>query len=220
MSYLPGSALVVNTEGPPGPQGPAGPQGETGETGETGATGATGPIGPTGLTGPTDLIGAAVPYSSVAVNNSATHQTLATKSISVSTGDQIEIELIGSYLNNSGANSTPNIRFSLGSLNVDIADGAANGFSATNRSAWVIRGVWVVTAANFAAFVGEIRHGAAAAANTAMNTVLATNRSIWQTTTSNLTGTVTCAIGFRGSTNTATQTFFVHNWRIKKNGTV
>jgi hypothetical protein len=154
------------------------------------------------------------------VNNSATHQTLATKSISVSTGDQITIELVGSFLNNSGGTVTPNARFTLGSLNVDLGDGTTAATHATNRSAWFMRGTWVVSASDSAVFAGEFKHGAAAAANTGMNAVLATSRSIWQTTTSNLTGTVTCSIGLRSSTNTATQTFYVHGWSIKKTGTV
>jgi len=170
--------------------------------------------------GGSDIVGAAAPISLVPVNNSTTHQTLATDSITVATGDQIEIEVIGTFLNNSGATVTPNVRFTLGSLNVDLGDGATSATNATNRSLWVITGRWSVFSTSSAIFGGETRHGTAAAANTAMSTALATNRSIWQTTASNLTGTVTCAVGFRSSTNTATQSFTVHSWRIRKTGAV
>jgi len=167
-----------------------------------------------------DIVGAAAPISLVPVNNSTTHQTLATDSITVATGDQIEIEVIGTFLNNSGGTVTPNVRFSLGSLNVDLGDGATSAANATNRSLWVITGKWSVFSTSSAIFGGETRHGTAAAANTAMSTALATNRSIWQTTASDLTGTVTCAVGFRSSTNTATQSFTVHSWRIRKTAAV
>jgi hypothetical protein len=170
--------------------------------------------------GGSDIVGAAAPISLVPVNNSTTHQTLATDSITVATGDQIEIEVIGTFLNNSGGTVTPNVRFTLGSLNVDLGDGTTSATNATNRSLWVITGRWAVFSTSSAIFGGETRHGTAAAANTAMSTALATNRSIWQTTASNLTGTVTCAVGFRSSTNTATQSFTVHSWRIRKTAAV
>lgn len=170
--------------------------------------------------GGSDIVGAAAPITGVPVNNATTHQTLATKSITVSAGDQVEITVVGTFLNNSGGTVTPNVRFTLGSLNVDLADGATSATNASNRSLWVISGWWTVQATNNVIFGGETRHGTAAAANTAMSTALATNRSIWQTSTADLTGTVTCAVGFRSSTATATQTFTVHSWQIRKTGAV
>ena len=170
--------------------------------------------------GSSDIVGAAAPISLVPVNNSTTHQTLATKTITVAVGDQIEITVIGSFLNNSGATVTPNVRFTLGSFNVDVADGATSAANATNRSLWRITGTWSVFSVSSVIFGGETTHGTAAALGTAMSTALATNRSIVQTSGSNLTGSVACTVGFRSSTNTATQSFTVHNWIIRKTGTV
>lgn len=209
---------LTGLQGPQGEPGAPGAQGPQGAQGPAGADGATGPQGPAGAGG--DVVGASAPLSAVQVNNSTTHQTLATKTISVSAGDQIEITVVGTFLNNSGGTVTPNVRFTLGSFSVDLADGTTSAASATNRSAWVISGTWTVQSASNAIFAGEFRHGTAAAANTGMTTALANNRSIWQTTASNLTGSVTCAVGFRSSTATATQTFTVHSWSVRKAGTV
>lgn len=203
--------------GATGPQGPAGPQGDTGPQGPQGIQGATGPQGPAGTT---DLAGASAPITAVAVNNATAHQTLATKTISVSAGEQVEITVIGTFLNNSGATVTPNVRFTLGAMTVDLADGTTTATNASNRSAWVISGAWTVASPASVIFAGEFRHGTAAAANAGMSTALANNRSIWQTSSANLTGSVACTVGFRSSTNTATQTFFVHSWVIRKTGAV
>lgn len=165
-------------------------------------------------------VGAEAPITAVPVNNSTTPQTLATKTISVSAGDLVQIEVWGTFLNNSGGTVTPVVRFSLGSLNVDLSDGATTATNASNRNAWRINGVWAVQSASNVLFQGEFRHGTAAAANTAMSTALANNRSIWQTSSSNLTGSVACTVGFRSSTATATQTFTVLGWRVSKTGTV
>lgn len=171
--------------------------------------------------GGSPIIGADAPITPVAVNvNSAGAVVLGTKTISVSTGDQVEIELIGSFLNNSGGTVTPNVRWTLGSFSTTIADGTTSATNASNRSVWRIRGNWSVQATNNVIFAGEFRHGTAAAATAAQNTALATNRSVWNTSTANLTGSVVCEIRMFSTSLTATQTFTVHSWKVTKTGTV
>ena len=231
-----GPAGPQGPQGPTGATGPQGPAGAKGDKGDQGETGPMGPIGPQGIQGnegpqgpqgpqgPSgsggDLAGASAPLSAVQVNNATTFQTLATKNLSVSAGEQVVIEVIGTFLNNSGGTVTPVVRFALGSFSVELADGTTSATSATNRSLWVITGAFTVASNVSAIFGGEFRHGTAAAANAAMTTALASNRSIWHTSTSNLTGTQTCSVAMRSSTNTATQTFTVHSWTIRKAGTV
>ena len=166
-----------------------------------------------------EIVGAAAPISAIAVNNAAS-QTLATKTITVSAGDQIHATVYGSFLNNSGGTVTPTVSFTLGNMTVNLADGTTSATNANNRSFWTISGTWSVYSTSSVIFGGEFYHGTAAAANTAMSTALANNRTIWQTSSSNLTGAVACTIGMKSSTVTATQTFTVHNWTIKKTGSV
>jgi hypothetical protein len=146
---------------------------------------------------------------------------LGTKSITVNTGDQVEIELIGTLLNNAtGTAITPTVRFTLGSFSVELADGATTATNASNRNVWTIRGTWAVQATNNVIFAGEFRHGTAAAAGAGQSTALANNRTVWQTSSSNLTGTVTCEVRMFSSSTTATQTFTVHAWRVRKTAAV
>lgn len=210
---------AVGPQGPQGERGPAGVDGAPGSAGAAGAQGAQGATGPQGPAGPTVIIGAAAPINSVNIANAA-YQVLCTKDISVAVGDQIELEVIGSCINNSGTTATMRCQAELGAFTVECIDGTTIAAHATNRSSFIITGRFAVVSISSAIALLESRRNVPAAANTGNSIAVTTIRSSFNTSSSNLTGTKTCRMMMRSSTATATQSFTVHSWRITKTGAV
>lgn len=169
--------------------------------------------------GGSDIVGAAAAMTAVAVNNAA-YQVLATKSITVAAGDQIEIEVIGTYQNNSGGTVTPRTQIALGAFTCESIEGVTIAASATNRSTYRITGRFVVASVSSAGATLWNERNVPAAANTANSIALTTIRPSFNTSGSNLTGAQTIEVRMRSSTGTATQTFTVFSWRVRKTAAV
>jgi len=167
-------------------------------------------------TGGGDVVKAGAPNTVVPVNLVGI-QTFVSQSItSIAVGDQLEIEVVGTYLNNSGGTVTPVYQFALGAFTIDLTDGTTVATNASNRAVIVFRGMFAIHSAASVSFVGEHDRAVPAAANAASSIAATTFRRTWRTSASDLTGTQTISVGGRSSTTTATQTFYVHSYRVRK----
>ena len=153
------------------------------------------------------------PINAVAVN-STTLVDLVSKTVTVTAGDTIEIELTGTILNNSGGTRTYTYEAELGAFGLTCLDGTTVAASATNRSQINIRAVFAVQASNNAAGTIVSQRAAPAAADVAGSIATTTYRHTWNTTTSNLTGSQAVKLRILSSAATATQTFTVFTYRV------
>lgn len=159
------------------------------------------------------------PINAVAVN-STTLVDLVSKTVTVTAGDTIEIELTGTILNNSGATRTYTYEAELGAFGLTCLDGTTVAASATNRSQINIRAVFAVQATNNAAGTIVAQRAAPAAADVAGSIATTTYRHTWRTTTSDLTGSQAVKLRVLSSAATATQTFTVFSYRITQHAKV
>jgi hypothetical protein len=170
--------------------------------------------------GTSDVIGAAASMTAVAVNNSTTYQVLMSDSITVAAGDQIEVEVIGTYLNNSGGTVTPRTQVALGAFTCESIEGTTIAASATNRSTYRITGRFSVASSSNAGATLWLERNVPNIANSSNSIALTTIRPSFNTSGSNLTGAQTIEVRMRSSTATATQTFTVFSWRVRKTAAV
>jgi hypothetical protein len=167
------------------------------------------------------VVGAsAVIGAGTAVNDATNYVTLATKTLTLAAGDIIDVELTGTYLNNSGGTVTARIRLDVGSFTCEVVDGTTIATNASNRSVFWIRARCVVLSNSSAASTVELLRFAPSAATTRGAVAVATHGASWNTSASDFTGSQAVAIKMRSSSATATQTFTVFGWTINKTGTV
>jgi len=173
--------------------------------------------------GSSDIIFAAAPNSDFDLTNGGGggNVTIISKSVSVAAGDQIRIEAWFTILNNSGATATYTKVYSLGSLTTSLVDSVAVNASASSRAPQKIDACFAVSATNLAYMTSCVGFGApATAAASPSNINVSFNRSGWNSTTSDLTGTQTISFVCSSSTATSAQTLTLHNYTIRKVNTV
>jgi hypothetical protein len=148
--------------------------------------------------------------------NSTTLVDLASKTVTVTAGDTIEIELVGTILNNSGTTRTYTFEAELGAFGVTCIDGTTIAASATNRAPIKIRAVYSVASTSSAGVVVFAERAAPGAADTGLSIATTTYRHAWHTSASNLTGSQAIKLRCLSSAATATQTFTVHSFIVRQ----
>lgn len=152
----------------------------------------------------------------VAVNNAA-YQTLATASVTgIAAGDQVEIDVWGTYLNNSGATVTPDYQASFGGSVIDLKDGTTIAFSATNRASFRLTARFSVATAGSVGGLFQLDRNTPVGANNSGSIAVTTLRRAFQTYAVDRTGTQTITMSCKSSTVTATQTFTVFGYTVRK----
>jgi hypothetical protein len=137
---------------------------------------------------------------------------ILSKTITVAAGDTIEIVVKGELLNNSGGTRTPNYQLDFDGVVVNFADTTlAN--SASARALIELKATISVLSTSNA----KLQLRASRTSGVAANTVTATDnrRMAWQTTATDVTGSVTCNIQASSDSASATQTFYLNAWEIR-----
>jgi len=136
--------------------------------------------------------------------------TIISKSVTgIAAGDQIEIEILYTLLNNSGANRQFTPLTALGAISVSLADGANVGSNATNRKPVRHIVTFSVSATNLTKAHGvSLAPDSNAGGPTAINT--ANSMMTWASSASDITGTQTLSFTVNSSNTTATQTLTLH----------
>lgn len=147
---------------------------------------------------------------------SVTLVDLVSRSMVIAIGDTIEIEIIGTILNNSGGTRTLTFESDIGAVNVTCADGTTIAASATNRAPIKLRAVWSIKSKTEAGVVLFAERAVPVAADTGSSIAVTQYRHAWQTTATDLTGTQTVRLRCLSSAATATQTFHVHSYFINR----
>jgi len=147
---------------------------------------------------------------------STTLVDLASKTVTVTAGDTIEIEIIGTILNNSGTTRTYTFEAELGAFAVTCLDGTTVAANATNRAPIKIRAVYSVASTSSAGVVIFAERATPGAADTGLSIATTTYRHAWHTSASNLTGSQAIKLRCLSSNATATQTFHVHSFIVRQ----
>jgi len=145
---------------------------------------------------------------------SVTLVDLVSKTVTVTAGDTIEIELEGTILNNSGGTRTYTFEAELGAFGVTCLDGTTVAASATNRAPIKLRAVYSVKSTTEAGVVIYAERAAPGAADTGLSIATTTYRHAWNTSASNFTGSQAIKLRVLSSAATATQTFTVFSYRV------
>ncbi len=145
---------------------------------------------------------------------SVTLVDLVSKTVTVTAGDTIEIELEGTILNNSGAVRTYTFEAELGAFGITCLDGTTVAASATTRAPITLRAVFAVKNSSTAAGTVVAQRAAPGAADSGLSIATTTYRHAWHTSASNLTGSQAIKLRVLSSAATATQTFTVFSYRI------
>ena len=155
------------------------------------------------------------PMSNTAINVT-TYTALVSKSVTVTAGDQFEIEAYGTLLNNSGTTATYRWQIALGSFTMECIDGTTVPTGATNRATFKVKGVFAVASTSSAGATLYAERNAVAGANAANSIATTTVRYGFNTSGSDLTGTQTIELRARSSLTTATQTLQLFSWSIRQ----
>lgn len=145
---------------------------------------------------------------------SVTLVDLVSKTVTVTAGDTIEIELDGTILNNSGTTRTYTFEAELGAFGVTCLDGTTVAASATNRATIKLRAVYAVKSTTDAGVVIYAERATPGAADTGLSIATTTYRHAWNTSASNFTGSQAIKLRCLSSAATATQTFTIFSYRI------
>ena len=166
-----------------------------------------------------DILFSDAPGNTVNIN-SLTAVDVMSKNLTLAAGEVVTVELWGTLLNNSTAvrTYTPSMLLSVGGnlLTLTCTDGTTVGFSATNRAYWRVKGFFTVVSTSLTQGMMESDRTPSGAANTVQSIAVTTNRKVWNTTSSNMTGSASIAVRFLSSANTATQQFTVYGYQIRQ----
>jgi hypothetical protein len=172
--------------------------------------------------GSSDIIFASAPNSDFDLTNGGVGGavTIITKSVTVAAGDQITVDVWYTILNNSTANRNYTPSAELGSFAMSGAGATALASSATSRA-------FAHNAFNFSVSASNLAYGIFVVGNTAPTTAANTSAAsvagmpnLWNTTTSDLTGTQTLKLTMASSSTTTTQTLTLHSYVIRRTNTV
>lgn len=148
---------------------------------------------------------------------SVTPVSLLSESVTgIAAGDIIEVEVVGSLLNNSGGTITPTYQLILGAIVTTITLGTTVATNATRRAPVVLLARFAIHSASDTSIVGSLDSMAPAASNTPGSIATTTQRRVWNTTATDLTGTQSAQVNVNSSTATATQTFYLHSYTVRK----
>ena len=170
-----------------------------------------------------DIIVSNTPNSTTNIN-SVTAVEVAAKTFTIAAGDVVEVEMWGTLLNNSSVarTYTPSAVLSAGvnTLTLTCTDGTTTGFNASNRAYWRVK-LWIsVPSTSATQAMMESDRTPIAAANSPQSIAATTNRKVWNTSTSNFTGSATISIRFQSDNATATQQFTVYGLQIRQRASV
>lgn len=133
----------------------------------------------------------------------------------ISVGDSIEVQLTGLILNNSGGARTYTVTSSFAGIQMAVVNGNSTAASATNQQPVDIKIIYSVISTSLVYAQKSVSFTSPGAANTSQNAVLAQTRTVWQTSTNNITGSQTMNVGMR-SDATAGQTFSITSAIIRR----
>lgn len=165
---------------------------------------------PGGGGGPTIYSNA--PNSDIAIN-STSNVNLVSRSVDISAGTTVLLEVWYTIINNSGATATYTYRCSIGGITVDAADSTTHAASSTNRAVHYTVCRFSISSTTLTRIALQNERSAPGASNTGLTGAQA-GRYAWQASASNLTGTQTVAMSIRSSSTTVTQTATVESWRL------
>lgn len=152
--------------------------------------------------------------SSYSVNVAAPGTTLYSKTITTSAGDSVVQSVIVSVLNDSGATVTYTLHCRIGTTTlVSVSDSTTQAASATNRGHYRASCEYAVVSSFSTLVTGRLERYASAAAGASGTGAV---RSAWATSSSNWTGSQTFNLNWSSSTTTATQTAYVHSFRMEQ----
>ena len=172
--------------------------------------------------GSSDILFAAAPNQDFDITNGGAGGavTLITKSITVSAGDQILIEVWLTILNNNGSSAGMTLAGNLGTLTVGTNDAANLGSSATLRTSRHCYAHFAISSN----VLGYAQLATTAAAPTGANVQASLqvqpSQQIWNSSTNDNTGTQTLTFTISSNSTTATQTATLHSYVIRRTNTV
>lgn len=146
---------------------------------------------------------------------STTLVDLVSKTVTVTAGDTIEIELEGTITNNSGATRTYTFEAELGAFGVTCVDGTTVP-AGTNRAPIKLRAVYAIKSSTDAGVVFYTERAGTTPADTGVSIATTSYRHAWNTSASNFTGSQAIKLRVLSSAATATQTFTVFSYRINQ----
>lgn len=152
------------------------------------------------------------PNSDTAINSTSDVTIISDSVGTVAAGDEIEIEADFTILNNSGAVRIYTVTVEFGALTFSIVAGAQS-THATSRAPWRVVARCAVSSTSLARCHGISWGRTISAANTTGGPEVS---SIWNSTTSDITGAMTVALKVKSAATTATQTLTLQNWRIRR----
>ena len=168
--------------------------------------------------GGSSVVGSAGANTGVAMSN--VNATVASKTLSVAAGDRIEVEIEATLLNNTGVSRVIYVVFTLGGVSVEMVHSGTTGPDASSRSICIWRGVWTIASASDVLFLGRIQKSAVIAAGTTTSSGFSTQDGEWSSAATDVTGSVACEVAVRSDSAAATQTCYVHGFRITQSGAV
>ena len=146
-----------------------------------------------------DILFSDAPGNTVNIN-SLTAVDVMSKNLTLAAGDVVTVELWGTLKNDSTAvrTYTPSMLLSVGGnlLTLTCTDGTTVGTHATNRAYWRVKGFFTVVSTSLTQGMMESDRTPAGAANTVQSIAVTTNRKVWNTTSSNMTGSASIAVRF------------------------
>ena len=170
-----------------------------------------------------DILYSVAPNTTTSIA-SVTAVELVNKSLTLAVGDIVEVEMWGTLLNNSAATRTytPSMVLTVGvnTLTLTCTDGTTVGASGTNRAYWRVKAWFTVASTSATQGMMESDRAPGAAANSPQSIAATTNRKVWNTSSSNMTGSATIQIRFQSDNATATQQFTVYGYQFRKKAQV
>jgi len=143
---------------------------------------------------------------------STTYVDILSKTITVAAGDTIEVILKGELLNNSGGTRTPSYKLDIDGVSVEFAD-TTLAASGSARALLEMRGTVSVLSTSDVKLQLRTMRSSGVAANTVSTTD--NKRQAWNTSSADVTGSVTIKLQMLSDSASATQTCYVNAWEIR-----
>lgn len=151
-----------------------------------------------------------------AVTMNTTYADLCSKTVQISAGDTIEVEVYGTLFNNTAATQTYRFQLVVGGVTLEVIDGATVASSATSRAPFWVRAVASVVSTSSNICVIHMWRPGPVGQNTSSSSNAASQRWAWNTSATDITGSRTVSLQARSATTTANQTAYVHSCRISR----
>lgn len=172
---------------------------------------------PTGGSGD-DTVGSGVSATDIAIT--ATYADIVSDTLTLAAGDQVDIQIVGVILNNSGAVRTYRWQFNIGAATVEVIDGATVASNASNRAWFKLNATCAVVSSSSSSQTMDLWRTGPIATSTSSSSATTSLRSVWRfDTSSNLTGTVNLTVKGRADATAGTQSMRVLQYKIIKTPT-